>query len=119
MHIDGPGPGLSCDHTTHSDEQLIECLARDWGVTVPQLVAMLAALVFSHTERTAGRDDRHDAPITLLPGVPGRTCSYCRRALPAGTHHSRRYCPGGECRRLAFNAWQRAGRPATRRETTR
>jgi hypothetical protein len=109
MHIEGPGPTLSCDHATHSDEQLLQCLAREWNVTVPQLVAMLAALVFAHTERTASSDA---ARAGMLLPLPVRACEWCSRPLPAGTHHSRRYCPDTDCKRLAYNAWQRAGRPS-------
>ena len=111
MHIDGPGPALSCAHTAHTDVQLIECLAKEWGVSVPQLIAMLAALVLSHTERAA----THAIPVatlSLLPDLPGRACLWCDRELPPGSHHSRRYCEGTDCHRLAYNAWQRAGRPA-------
>lgn len=115
MRIEGPGPILSCDHGAHTDEQLTECLARQWGVSVPQLVAMLAAIVFAHTERAATRDAARDVEITLLPDLPARACEYCHRPLPGGTHHNRRYCHGGDCRRLARNAWVRAGRPPRRR----
>lgn len=116
MHIEGPGPALTCGHPAHTDEQLVTCLAREWGVTVPQLVAMLAALVFAHTERAATAHTTRTGASTLLPGLPVRTCAWCSRDLPAGTHHSRRYCPDADCRRLAYNAWQRDGRP-TRKAT--
>jgi hypothetical protein len=103
MHIEGPGPILTCGHGAHTDEQLTECLARQWGVSVPQLVAMLAALVLSHTERaaasTAGVDMTHS-----LPAPPARACRWCERLLPPGVHHRRTYCPDSECRRLAHNA---------------
>lgn len=105
---------LSCGHARHTDEQLLQCLAAQWSVTVPQLVAMLAALVFGHTERTATKHTTHTTP-SLLPDLPpGRSCAWCHRPLPAGTHHSRRYCADTDCRRLAYNAWQRAGRPSRR-----
>lgn len=111
MHIEGPGPILSCDHGAHTDEQLTQCLARQWGVSVPQLVAMLAALVLSHAERAAARDVGMGM-VPLLPDLRGRECDWCQTPLPAGTHHARRYCPDRDCKRLAYNAWQRAGRPA-------
>lgn len=116
MHIEGPGPILSCDHATHTDEQLLECLARQWNVTVPQLVAMLAALVFAHTERTATAEAARAGTSTLLPALPVRSCEWCHRPLPARTHHSRRYCPDADCKRLAYNAWQRDGRPPRNKE---
>ena len=99
MHIDGPGPALSCAHATHTDVALIECLAKDWGVSVPQLIAMLAALVLSHTERAATRDAQPLGTLTLLPDMPGRACAWCGRELPPGSHHSRRYCPDTDCHR--------------------
>lgn len=117
MRIEGPGPVLSCGHTTHTDEQLTQCLAKEWGVSVPQLVAMLAAIVLAHTERAAARDAQPVATLTLLPDLPGRACEWCRRELPPGSHHSRRYCPDTDCHRLAYNAWQRAGRPSRRSPT--
>lgn len=119
MHIDGPGPILTCEHPTHTDDELIVCLAEQWGVTVPQLIAMMAALVFSHTERAANADTAHGAQLTLLPDLPARTCEWCRRELPAGTHHSRKYCPGTDCKRLAYNAWQRDGRPSRKGRNAR
>lgn len=115
MHIEGTGPRLSCDHATHTDEQLTTCLAQQWGVSVPQLVAMLAALVLSHTEREAHRAPAQTGLLALLPDLPTRACEWCLRTLPAGTHHSRKYCPDTDCKRLAYNAWQRAGRPARRK----
>lgn len=111
MHIEGPGPILSCDHGAHTDEQLTECLAQQWGITVPQLIAMMAAIVFSHTERAATHDETQPGTVTPLFDLPARSCEWCHRALPGGTHHSRRYCPGTDCKRHAYNAWQRAGRP--------
>lgn len=111
MHIEGPARILSCDHGAHTDEQFTECLARQWGVSVPKLIAMLAALVLSHTERAATDPDA-GVMEPLLPGLPWRSCQWCDRALPPLTHHSRRYCPDRDCRRLAYNAWQRAGRPS-------
>lgn len=109
MHIEGPRRILTCDHGTHTDEQFTQCLAQQWGVSVPKLIAMMAALVLSHTERAATRPDGGMEP--LLPELPGRACHWCHRPLPAPTHHARRYCEDRDCRRLAFNAWQRAGRP--------
>lgn len=117
MHVEGTGQILSCDHGAHTDEQLTQCLADQWGVSVPQLVAMLAALVLSHTERAAARDAA-SASAVLLFDLPGRACQLCDRELPPGTHHSRKYCPDRDCRRLAYNAWQRAGRPARRSATS-
>ena len=111
MHIDRPARILSCDHGAHTDEELTECLAKQWGVTVPQLVAMLAAIVLGHVERAATRDAGLDPVMSLLPDLPARACEYCHRPLPGGTHPARRYCPGNDCRRLARNAWERAGRP--------
>lgn len=108
---------LSCAHPTHTDEQLLQCLAAQWNVTVPQLVAMLAALVLSHTERAATGHTTPAGPLTLLPDLPAPACAWCRRDLPPGTHHSRRYCPDTDCRRHAYNAWQREGRPARRKKT--
>lgn len=102
---------LSCEHAAHTDVQLIECLAREWRVTVPQLIAMLAALVLSHTERAATQDSMPVGTLTLFPELPGRTCLWCHRPLPQGSHHSRRYCPDTDCHREAYNAWQRQGRP--------
>lgn len=102
---------LSCEHAAHTDVQLIECLAREWRVTVPQLIAMLAALVLSHTERAATQDTMPVGTLTLFPELPGRACEWCRRPLPQGSHHSRRYCPDTDCHREAYNAWQRQGRP--------
>lgn len=102
---------LSCEHAAHTDAQLIECLAREWRVTVPQLIAMLAALVLSHTERVATQDTMPVGTLTLFPELPGRMCQWCHRPLPQGSHHSRRYCPDTDCHRLAYNAWQRQGRP--------
>ena len=116
MHIEGPGRILSCDHGAHTDEQFTECLARQWGVSVPKLIAMLAALVLSHTERAATRPAGAGGRESLLPELPGRACHWCRRPLPAPMHHSRLYCPDRDCRRLAYNAWQRAGRPARARQ---
>jgi len=117
MHIDGTGPVLSCDHSAHTDTQLIECLAQSWGVTVPQLIAIMAALVLSHTERAAIADTTPIGVISLLPELPGRECDWCHRQLPPGIHHSRKYCPDTDCRRHAYNAWQRAGRPTNRKST--
>lgn len=116
MHVEGTGRILSCDHGTHTDEQMLQCLADQWRISVPQLVAMLAALVLSHTERAAARDT---ASASALPGWPTlerqwRACEWCDLTLPPETHHARRYCPDRDCRRLAYNAWQRAGRPARR-----
>lgn len=111
MYIDGPGLILSCDHAAHTDEQLTDCLARQWGVSVPQLIAILAALVLSHAERAAAADVGMGM-VPLLPEPPGRPCEWCKTPLPPGTHHARRYCPGRDCKRLAYNAWQRAGRPS-------
>ena len=109
MHIEGPGPILTCGHSAHTDEQLTECLARQWGVSVPQLVAMLAALVLSHTERAAASAAAIDVAGPLPANFvvfqpPGRACRWCERRLPAGVHHRRTYCPDSECRRLAHNA---------------
>jgi hypothetical protein len=112
MHNEGTGPILSCAHTAHTDEQLITCLATEWNVTVPQLVALLAGLVFAHAERGATRDTAQVGHLTLLPDLPGRTCEWCHRPLPAGIHHSRKYCPDTDCKREAYNAWQRQGRPS-------
>jgi hypothetical protein len=117
MHIEGPGRILSCEHTAHTDEQFTDCLARQWGVSVPKLIAMLAALVLSHTELAATRDGAAGGMEPLLPGLPGRSCHWCDRQLPPVTHHSRRYCPDRDCRRLAYNEWQRTGRPARGRSS--
>lgn len=78
---------------------------------MPQLVAMFAAVVFAHTERAATHDVSPGGALSLLPELPGRECKWCHRPLPPGVHRAQRYCPGGECRRQAYNAWQRAGRP--------
>ena len=69
---------------------------------------MLAALVLSHTERAATLP-AVGGMESLLPDLPGRACHWCKRPLPAPTHHSRLYCPDRDCRRLAYNAWQAPG----------
>lgn len=44
------GNAVACGHHTHSDRQFMECLARAWGMTVPQLRVTFLAMLFSDAE---------------------------------------------------------------------
>lgn len=44
------GNAVTCGHHTHSDRQFMECLARAWGMTVPQLRVTFLAMLFSDAE---------------------------------------------------------------------
>lgn len=105
MNNTGMGPVLSCTHEAHNDQQLLDCLARSWNLSVPQLVATLAALVFAHTERAATQHTTGNS--TPLP----RKCQWCGKDLPASTHHKRRYCPQSDCRQEATNERHRISTP--------
>lgn len=113
------GPKLSCAHTRHTDAEFLTCLAADWNISVPELIAMFLALCLSHQEATA-----EAAPFGAPVPERVRRCEWCGRPLPSGTHHNRAYCPGTDCARLSRNLKQakrqrQERRAARQRQATR
>lgn len=106
------GPQLSCAHTSHTDAEFMTCLAADWGIGVPELVAIFLALALSYQETQA------DAGAFNTRRFVGdvRRCQWCTKVLPADAHHKRDYCDG-ECQRLSRN-YRQAKRQRAQRQVT-
>lgn len=118
---------LACRHTSHTDRELITCIASTLGVTRQLLIAFMLALALSDAEYealaatpstlTTGRDiattSALPTPISPAASTPVRRCrrSDCWRPIP-GTDGRQKFCDK-ECRRMHRNRQARMNRRGT------
>lgn len=73
------GNAVTCGHHTHSDRQFMECLARAWGMTIPQLRVTFLAMLFSDAEYELITP----AGATRLPAMRLMTAPELARGTPS------------------------------------